>query len=325
MTKKTVVVTEPIHQVGLDLLAAEANVLIPEEQTLAAVLKLMPMADGMVVRVLPCTREVIEAAPNLRVIGKHGVGVDNIDIAAATERGIPVFNTPGTNAEAVAEMALALMMALARQLRPAQRAVEANEYEKARAAYLATELQGKTLGLIGLGRIGSRLAQMCGLAFSMRVVAYDPYVTTAPQMPGVEIELAKHLDDVLTKADFISIHVPLTSETRNLITAAELAKMKSTAYLVNTSRGNILNEEDLAAALWSGTIAGAGIDVFAQEPTPASHPLFGLDNVIVTPHVGGQTAEAMAGVARAVAEGVLAGLRGERPAHVLNPTVYERK
>lgn len=325
MTRMNVVVTEPIDRVGLEMLAAEANVLMPEEPTLAAVLKLMPQADGIVVRVLPCTREVIEAAPNLRVIGKHGVGVDNIDIPAATERGIPVFNTPGTNAEAVAEMAFALMMALARNLRGAQRAVEANQYDSARTGYLATELQGKTLGLIGLGRIGSTLAQKCGLAFSMRVLAYDPYVTTAPAIPGVNIELVKNLDDMLAAADFVSIHVPLTSETRDLMSAARLAKMKPTAYLVNTSRGGIVNEEDLAVALRNGVIAGAGIDVFAQEPTPASHPLFGLDNAIVTPHVGGQTAEAMAGVARDVAAGVLAGIRGERPAHVLNPAVYERK
>ena len=320
-----VLLTEPIHPIGLEMLAPLAETRIAPEPKLGSLLELAPDCDAFIVRAGPCPRQLIEAAPRLRVIGKHGVGVDNIDIPAATERGIPVFSTPGTNAEGVVEMALAMMLSLARRLRVAQRVVEENDYVAGRAAYLAVEMQGKTLGLIGLGRIGSLLVQKCALAFDMPVLAYDPYVTQAPVVPGAGITLVRSLDELLAQADFISIHVPLTSETRGLIGAAQLAKMKPTAYLVNTARGAVVDEEALAEALRGGVIAGAGIDVFAQEPTPAEHSLYGLDNVVLSPHVGGQTAESMQKMARAVAEGVLAALRGERPANVLNPAVYEQR
>lgn len=317
-----VLLTEPIDRVGFELLAPAAEAIVASEPKLPVLLSLAPRADAFIVRAGPCPRELIYAAPNLKVIGKHGVGVDNIDIPAASERGIPVFSTPGTNAEAVVEMALAMMLSLARRLRPAQQVVEGNNYVRGRANYLAVEMQGKTLGLIGLGRIGSLLAQKCAAAFAMRVVAYDPYVKQAPSVPGTEIQLVSSLDELLARADFISIHVPLTPETRGIIGRAQLAKMKRTAYLVNTARGAVVEEEALAEALREGVIAGAGIDVFAQEPTPAEHPLFGLDNVILSPHVGGQTAEAMQKMARAVVEGVLAALHGQRPANVLNPDIY---
>lgn len=324
MPRYRVLLTEPIDQIGLDLLAPEADAVLAPQPTLAALLPLAAEADAFIVRAGPCPRELIAAAPRLKVIGKHGVGVDNIDIPAATERGIPVFSTPGTNAEAVVEMALAMMLALARRLPQAHRVVVEGNYLAGRAAYLATEMEGKTLGLVGLGRIGSLLAQKCALAFSMRVLAYDPYVTAPPSLPGARIEMVKDLDEVLRAADFLSIHVPLTPETRNLISRQQLAKMKKSAYLVNTSRGAVVDEDALAEALREKVIAGAGIDVFAQEPTPAEHPLFGLDNAILSPHVGGQTAESMQKMARAVVTGVLQTLHGERPASVLNPSVYER-
>jgi D-3-phosphoglycerate dehydrogenase / 2-oxoglutarate reductase len=317
-----VLLTEPIDRVGLELLAPDAEVIIAPEPKLPALLDLAPDVDAFIVRAGPCPRQLILAAPRLQVIGKHGVGVDNIDIPAASERGVPVFSTPGTNAEAVVEMALAMMLSLARRLRPAQQVVEGDDYVRGRATYLAVEMQGKTLGLIGLGRIGSLLAQKCAAAFAMPVVAYDPYVKQAPTVPGADIQLVSSLDALLAQADFISIHVPLTPETRGLIGREQLAKMKQTAYLVNTARGAVVDEAALAEALRNNVIAGAGIDVFAQEPTPAEHPLFGLDNAILTPHVGGQTAESMQKMARAVAEGVLAALHGQRPANVLNPEVY---
>ncbi|MHB1133772.1 MAG: hydroxyacid dehydrogenase [Chloroflexota bacterium] len=320
MTYK-VLMTEPIDPSGFELLAPVAEVLLPQAPMLDQLLALAPQAEAFIVRAGPCPRQLIDAAPHLKVIGKHGVGVDNIDIPAATERGIPVFSTPGTNAEAVVEMALAMMLSLARRLRSAQRVVEGNDYVKGRAAYLGVEMQGKTLGLIGLGRIGSSLAQKVNAAFDMPVIAYDPYVSTPPS--GGRIRLVGSLDELLGEADFISIHVPLTKETRNLIGREQLAKMKPTAYLVNTARGAVVDEEALAEALRGGVIAGAGVDAWAEEPAPAAHPLYGLDNAVLSPHVGGQTAEAMQKMARAVVEGVLAGLRGQRPTNVLNPEVYQ--
>ncbi|MHB1005053.1 MAG: hydroxyacid dehydrogenase [Chloroflexota bacterium] len=326
MAKFKVLVTEPIDRLGMELLAAEdCEGVVSPEPSLSALLRLAPDVDGFIVRAGPCPRQLMEAAPSLKVIGKHGVGVDNIDIPAATALGIPVFSTPGTNSEGVAEMALALMLALARRLSQAHSAVVENRYVAGRAAYLAVELEGQTLGLVGVGRIGSRLAQMCTAALGMRVLAYDPYVSTPPSIGTGKIEMITDLTDVLRQADFVSVHVPLTPETRGIIGGPQLARMKSTAYLVNTSRGAVVDEEALAVALRGKVIAGAGIDVFAQEPTPAQHPLFGLDNIILSPHIGGQTAESMQKMARVVVEGVLAGMRGERPANVLNPVVYERK
>lgn len=323
MAARGTVVTEPIDPVGLELLRAETKLVVAAEPTLEALLRLAPEADALIVRTAPCNRQVIEASPRLKVIGKHGVGVDNIDVAAATKQGIPVFFTPGANAEAVAEMALAMMLGLARRLRPAQRFVEEGRFLEGRLTYRGVEMQGKTLGVIGLGRIGSLLAQKCSAAFSMRVLVYDPYIASPPEIPGVQLERVSELDDLLERADFISVHVPLTPATRSLIGPAQLARMKPTAYLVNTSRGAVVDEAALAAALRSGAIAGAGIDVFATEPTPPDHPLYGLDDVLLSPHVGGQTNEAMQAMARACAEGVLAALAGGRPSAVLNPAVYE--
>lgn len=324
MAKYKVLLTEPIDPVGMAMLRDECEAVVAPEPTLEALLRLAPDVDAFIVRAGPCPRQLIAAAPRLRVIGKHGVGVDNIDIPAATERGIPVFSTPGTNAEAVAEMALALMLALARDLFEAHRVVVENRYLSGRSAYLAVELEGKTLGLVGIGRIGSLVAKMCAAAFGMRVLAYDPYVTAPPALPIGRIELVGDLNEMLAQADFVSVHVPLTPQTRGIISGPQFKRMKPTAYIVNTSRGAVIDENALAEALRSGEIAGAGIDVFAQEPTPAEHPLFGLKNVILSPHIGGQTAESMQKMARAVVQGVLDALHSKRPANVLNPTVYER-
>lgn len=323
MTSYRVVLTEPIDEAGLELLRREAEVLIASKPTLGEIARLAPLADALIVRGGPCSREVVASAPRLKVIGKHGVGVDNIDIAAATERGIPVFNTPGANSEAVAEMAFAMMLALARRLRLAQRLAEAGRFFEARSLYQGTQLQGKTLGLIGLGRIGSLLAQKCIGAFAMQVVAYDPYVTGSPVIAGTSLEMVTSPRQVLEQADFLSIHVPLTPETLGLIDGQALAKMKRSAFLINTSRGAVVDEEALAQALRAGAIAGAGVDAFAQEPIPVDHPLVGLENVVLAPHVGGQTAEAGQAMALGVARGILAALHGDRPTGVLNPAVYD--
>ncbi len=324
MKKPTVVFTEPIHPIGMDMLADVAECVVAPEPTLAAMLELAPRADAFVVRTAPITRAVLTAATNLKVVGKHGVGVDNIDIAAATDLGIPVFSTPGTNAEAVAEMALALMLALARRLPAAHAYVRDNRFVQGRKEYLAVEMEGKTLGLVGVGRIGTLLAKMCCGAFGMRVMAYDPYVAVPPALPVGQIEMVTDLYDLLREADFISTHVPLTEQTRGIISTAELKAMKSSAYIVNTARGGIVDEAALAEALAAGTIAGAGMDVFDLEPTPdPNNPLFKLDNIILSPHIGGQTAESMQKMARAVAQGTLDGLKGLRPANLLNPAIYD--
>jgi D-3-phosphoglycerate dehydrogenase len=256
-----VVLTQPIDRAGIDrLVDAGLDVVVAPAPTREEILARVADADALVVRAGPCTREVIDAAPRLRVIGKHGVGLDNIDVEAATERRIPVFYTADAATETVAEMALAMLMALTRRLLLAHRLVEENRFHDARWLCQGIELRGKTLGLVGLGRIGSRLATVCQAAFDMRVLAFDPYLTAAQP---VGVETAQSLAEVLGAADVLSIHCPLTDETRGLIGAAQLAAMKPGAYLVNTARGAIVDEQALADALRAGHLAGAAIDAFA--------------------------------------------------------------
>jgi len=315
-----VLVTEPIDPLGIARLASQARVALAYERPDQPIAEQIAEADAVVVRVLPLGRELLSRARRLRVIGKHGVGVDNIDLAAATELGIAVVNTPQANAQAVAEMALALLMALARKLRPADLATRAGTVGD-RNRFGGVELAGKTLGVVGVGNIGLRLARMCRAAFDMAVLAFDPYADPA-RLAEQGVRLVDDLGELLAAADYVSVHAPLTEQTRGLIGREALARMKPTAYLVNTARGGIVDELALAQALRAGRLAGAALDVFVEEPPPPSHPLFQLDNLIATPHVAGITAESMVRIAEQVAGDVLAVLRGEQPPTTLNPRVY---
>jgi D-3-phosphoglycerate dehydrogenase len=246
------------------------------------------------------TRRLIEAAPGLRVVGRAGVGVDNVDVDAATERGVVVINAPSGNTTTTAELALALLAALARNVVRGDRAVRAGEWKR-RGALSGTEIAGKTLGIVGLGRIGRAVAQRArGLA--MVVVAYDPYLAGGGSpVEGVELTT---LDDLLARSDFVTLHVPLGDATRNLISRERIARMKRGARLINCARGGLVDEAALADALASGHLRGAALDVFAAEPPPADHPLFARDDVIVTPHLGASSEEAQRSVAIEIAEAV---------------------
>lgn len=258
------------------------------------------------------TAEVLAAAGSLVVVGRAGVGVDNIDVAAATRYGVLVVNAPEGNTIAAAEHTLALMLALARHIPQAVTTLRNGRWE--RQAFLGVELAGKTLGILGLGRVGSAVAARAR-ALEMRVLAYDPYVTAEEaRRRGVE---PADFAQVIAQADFLSIHLPLTSETRGLIDAGVLAATKPGVRIINAARGGIIDEAALAAALQSGQVAGAALDVLDREPCTES-PLFGLDNVIITPHLGASTREAQVHVAVEVAEEVAAALAGRRPRHALN-------
>jgi D-3-phosphoglycerate dehydrogenase len=312
-TRPRVLVTETIHPVGVERLAREADVIHLPDRPGETIDQHLPDVDGVVVRTARLTAERIGRARRLRVIGKHGVGVDNVDVAAATARGIAIVSTPGANAEAVAEHALTLMLVLARRIPVTERMLRAGQFDAARAQLLAVDLHGKTLGLIGLGNIGARLAAMCRAALAMRVLAFDPYVR--PER-GTElgVELVSDLAPLLRESDVISLHVPLTLETRGIVGTAELGQVKPTAILINCARGGLVDEEALAAALTAGRLAGAGLDVFAEEPPRPDHALFRLDaNVVLTPHVAGGSVEALRRMAETVAEDVLRVLRGESP------------
>jgi D-3-phosphoglycerate dehydrogenase len=253
---------------------------------------------GLVVRSeTKVTADLMDSATSLRVVGRAGVGVDNIDVPAATERGIVVMNAPDGNTITTAEHTIALLIALARRVPQANSSLKSGRWD--RKAFIGVELQGKTLGVVGMGRIGRTVAARAR-AFGMKIVAFDPFIAPE-QARDSEIELAP-LDKVFANADFITIHTPLTVETRGVIGSEAFARMKRGVRIINCARGGLVDEGALHDAIKSGIVAGAALDVFVQEPPPADHPLLLLDEVIVTPHLGASTAEAQEGVAFTVAE-----------------------
>jgi D-3-phosphoglycerate dehydrogenase / 2-oxoglutarate reductase len=255
-------------------------------------------ADGLVVRsATKVTRELLDRAEKLRVVGRAGVGVDNVDMDAATNRGVLVMNTPGGNAVSVAEHTFALLLGLARGVPQSNAAIHAGRWEKSSSGM---ELRGKTLGLVGLGRVGSEVARR-GRALEMTVLAFDPYVTPAAARE-LEVELIP-FEDLLKRSDVISLHTALSPATEKMINAAALAQMKKGARLINCARGELIDEAALADALRSGHLAGAAVDTFAEEPPKAS-PLIGLPNLIATPHIAGSTAEAQEEVGTLIAQQV---------------------
>lgn len=254
--------------------------------------------DGLAIRsATKVTADLLAAAGRLRVVGRAGIGVDNVDVDAATKRGVVVMNTPYGNSITTAEHAIAMTMALARQIPQANASTQAGKWEKSR--FVGAELYGKTLGLVGVGNVGSIVADRAQ-GLKMRVIAYDPFLSPErARQIGVE---RVELDELLQRSDFVSVHTPLTDTTRGLIDAAAFAKMKDGVRVINCARGGIVAEADLAAALDSGKVAGAALDVFETEPVPADNPLLGRENVVATPHLGASTAEAQENVALQVAE-----------------------
>ena len=257
-------------------------------------------AEAIIVRsATNVTREVMAQAPQLRVVGRAGVGVDNVDVEAATERGIVVMNTPSGNTISTAELTFSMLMALARKIPQAHMSMKGGAWD--RKAFAGTELSGKTLGVLGMGRIGSQVARRA-IAFGMRVLAYDPYLSMS-KARSLQVELLE-LDEVLQRADFITVHMPLSDDTRNLLDAAAFGKMKEGVYVVNCARGGIINEADLVGAIRDGRVAGAALDVYEAEPLPENAELRDLPQVVLTPHLGASTKEAQESVGLEVAEAV---------------------
>jgi phosphoglycerate dehydrogenase-like enzyme len=264
------------------------------------------------------TRGVMAGAPRLRIISRFGVGFDAIDVAAADDLGVWVTTTPGTNEHSVADMALAMLLALARQLVPVALATRAGQWERP----AGLELRGLTLGLVGFGRIGRQVA-LRARAFGMELVISDVVEdqAAAAELGGRYVSL----ETLLSTSDFVSLHAPASPQTRNLINRQTLARMKRSAYLVNTARGELVDEEALAAALREGQIAGAALDVFKREPPGAADPLLGLANLLPLPHIAGVTRQSSAAMAALSAENILAVLRGERPPYPVNAPPRPRR
>ncbi|HEX8456839.1 MAG TPA: phosphoglycerate dehydrogenase [Pyrinomonadaceae bacterium] len=294
-----ILVSDDVSESGLEPLRAAGFVvekrtgLKPDELR-----ELVGEYDGLVVRSeTKVTAALMDEAARLRAIGRAGVGVDNIDVAAATARGIIVMNAPDGNTMTTAEHTLALLLALARGVPQAHASLQAGKWE--RKKFVGVELRGKTLGVVGLGRIG-RVVASRARGFEMKVVAFDPFVAPE-QARDMELELAP-LEEVCARADFLTVHTPLTAETRGIIGARELALMKRDVRIINCARGGLVDERALHAALKEGRVAGAALDVFEEEPPPADHPLLKFEGVITTPHLGASTREAQEGVAVTVAE-----------------------
>lgn len=301
-----ILIADAIAAAGLEPLRTDERFEIVERSGLKgdALVNALAEVDGVIVRsATRITRESLARAERLKVIGRAGVGVDNIDVEAATERGIAVLNAPMGNTISAAELALALLLAVVRRVPAADRSMKAGAWD--RKSFNGIELYGKTLGLVGAGRIGSEVGRRAR-AFGMRVIAFDPYLSDE-EARARQIERVS-LEDLLRRADVVSLHVPLTDSTAGMIGERELAMMKPGAFLVNAARGGVVDEIALRNALVDRKLAGAALDVFEHEPLPADHPLRKLDNVVLTPHLGAATEEAQQNVALEIAEAIRAAL-----------------
>ncbi|UCC26667.1 MAG: phosphoglycerate dehydrogenase [Gemmatimonadales bacterium] len=311
-----VLVTDKISQEGLSPLAGESRLEVVQENdsTGAPFLAELTQAHGLLLRsATRVTEELLAGAPSLRVVGRAGVGVDNIDIEACTRRGVAVFNAPAGNTVSAAELAFALILASARRIAAADRSVRVGEWDRSR--FKGTELRGKALGLVGAGRIGGEVARRAR-AFGMKLLIYDPYLTDerVRELGGERREL----DDLLREADMVSLHVPLTESTRGLLDRHRLSLLKPSTHLVNASRGGVVDEEALAEALCEGRLAGAALDVYASEPLAEDSPLRSAPDLLLTPHLGASTLEAQERVASEVAQAVRAALLDGDLAGALN-------
>ncbi len=311
-----------LHPDGMAVLRARDDVTVVEmaSEDPAEFVAKLPEADALLIRTAVLPREALVNARRLKVVSRHGVGYDNVPVDSLTEKGIPLAVVGGIHSGTVAEHAMFLMLALAKAGLRHDRAVRTGDWNPARGRLEAFELSGRTLLLIGYGRIGRVLAARAQ-AFGMKVLAYDPNVGEAA-MADSGVTKVEDWRASLPEIDVVSLHVPRMPETENMIAAAELKRMKPTALVINTSRGGLIDEAALAAALRDGRIGGAGIDTFDEEPPRADNPLFASDRVILSPHIAGLTQEAMARLSVAAAENVLAGLDGRLdPSLVVNAAV----
>ena len=306
---------EPIAEAGVEVLRKVGNVRLSEGTDEETMVSEIADIDGVLVRAKGgITRRILENAPRLKVAGRHGVGVDNIDLDAATEHGVQVVNTPHAVIEGVAEHAVGMMLALSKKLLYGDREMRKGRFD-ARYEIRGREMVGRSLGIVGAGNIGQRVAEICHLAFQMPISYYD--VVAAPELEERLGARRVSLDELLANNEYITVHVPLLPATRGMIGADEFAKMRPDTYFFNTARGPVVDEAALVEALTGGQIAAAGIDVYEKEPPNADNPLFALDNVIVEPHTATATEEALLKMAL-VTEDMVAVLEGRTPKYPVN-------
>lgn len=314
------VMTQAVCPEGMELLKDTADIYVADDQDPNNYLDQMWDADALIVRIAKCDGHAIEHSPNLKVIGRTGVGYDTVDIAAATAKGIPVVITPGANNRSVAEHTVAMIFALSKNLIEGQNEMCTGNWE-IRGAKKAFVLEGKTVGIIGLGAIGRETAKICR-GCGMKLAGYDPFLEQE-KIEALGADYYENYEDLLKISDVVTIHVPLTEETRGMISKRQLSMMKPTALLINCSRGGIVNESDLVEALKEGVIAGAGTDVFCSEPPRADDPLLTCPNLVLSPHSAAQTREAVIKMAQMCVKGCLAVCRGEKWPYVADKAAYD--
>ena len=300
MSVQRILIADPIHPHALSLLRSNSRIEVAVAKGLseAQLIDLIADYEAIIVRSkTSVTTSVIEAARRLKVIGRAGNGLDNIDVATATQRGIAVLNAPGVSSNSTAEFALAQLLSLSRNLPQAHASMRAGEWQPAR--FMGTQVMSKSVGVIGFGAVGRKFARLC-LALKMEVLVHDPFLNFENEEAGIE---AVTLEELLARADYVSLHCPLTERTRHLIDAVKLAQMKPGARLINCARGELIDETALLEALQSGRLAGAALDVYASEP-PVNSPLLTLDSVVLTPHLGASTEEAQQMVGLKIANDV---------------------
>ena len=315
-----ILIPDSVDQVAIDILtqADGLRVTAPGNMSREDTIAALADADAMIIRSsTKADAALLEVAPNLKAIARAGVGVDNVDLDAATAKGIVVMNTPGGNTISTAEYTFGLMLSLARNIPQGDASLRAGNWD--RKSFSGVELRGKTLGIIGLGRIGREVGKRA-VAFEMQVIGYDPFVDeeTAQQANITRVDT---LDDLYAQSDFITLHSVITDETRGMINTESIAKMKQGVCIINAARGALINDNDLAQAIASGQVGGAALDVYASEPPPADHPLVGLKNVISTPHLAASTSDAQVNVAVEAAELIRDALLHGRYANVVNQDV----
>ncbi|MCM3709144.1 hydroxyacid dehydrogenase [Sporosarcina luteola] len=315
MNKFKVLIPQPIAQEGIDyLLTNGCEVIQLENDDQEALVQEVKDCDAILVRTTTINKELLGHAEKLKIIARHGIGLDNVDIQKASERGVYVSNSPTSNINAVAEHVVGLMLNVAHRISIADKRLRTGDFSS-RNQLIGMELKGKVLGLVGLGNIAKLVAEKCALGFGMEVHAYDPYVS---DLSLDYIKQVDSLDEVLENADFLSLHVPYIPSLHHLIDQKELAKMKPGAFLINAARGGLVNESALNVALTTGEIAGAGLDCFEEEPPVNVNPLWKLDNVVVTPHMAAHTEESMVRMAVDPAEEIVRVKNGYLPKVLVN-------
>ncbi len=320
---KKVLVNKPIHEDAIKLLSSETEVLMPYKASPDELLTMLPEVEGLVLCVgFKVNADTLEHAPKLEVIGRHGAGLEIVDLEAATRKGLPVTFTPEGPTESTAEHAFMLMQAAARRLSLLDRATRTGNFQ-IRDTVVGVELYGKKVGVVGFGHIGQRFAEMCRDAFNMQVHVFDPFIQPEKTKHWGAI-LHTDLVEMAEKVDFLSLHTPSTKQTHHLVNEVVLKALGGNGFLINCSRGPVVDEKALIAALQAGTIAGAGLDVYDPEPPEAENPLFGMDNVVLTPHLASFTEEGRQRMGMMVAEDVLRVLRGEQPKYPANPEVLKQ-